>query len=64
MGNSRYLQAKQIAEILGCRTDSVRRMFREGRLRGAFKVPGKSGRILMSTSALQRMMKGKDGGRG
>ena len=64
MTGDRYLQTKQIAEILGCRVDSVRRMFREGRLDGAFKVGGSRGRIRMADCALKRLIKNKQGGRG
>ncbi|PZU21951.1 MAG: hypothetical protein DI589_13735 [Shinella sp.] len=62
MTGDRYLQTKQIAEIFGCRTASVRRMFREGRLNGAFKVGGSRGRIRMADRDVERLTKSKQGG--
>lgn len=63
MTQTRYLQTKEIAAKLGCRTDSVRRMFREGRLPGAFKLGGVRGRIRISESDLKRLVKSRKGGR-
>ena len=60
---SRVVFIKEIADALGCRTDTVRRMFRENRLPGAFKPGGRCSPIRMHERDLKRIIKtgGKSG---
>ncbi len=58
---SRVVFIKEIADALGCRTDTVRRMFRENRLPGAFKPGGRCSPIRMRERDLERLVKGKGG---
>lgn len=64
MLKQRYFVVKEIAKILGRQPDTIRRMFREGLLPGAYKPGGRpKSPIRMSERDLKRYIKKRKGRR-
>ena len=57
----RTLHTKQIAHRLNCSTKTIYRLFRDGKLTGAFKPGGrKTSPIRMRSADLQKLTKTRD----
>lgn len=59
----RYLCIKEVAVMMGCTVETVRRWFREGKLDGATKIGGPTSPIRIPENRLRLIMKKRRGGR-
>lgn len=57
MSDDKILVTKQISGMLSCSDQTVRRLFRQGKLPGAFKMGGQGSPIKMPASALDALRK-------
>lgn len=57
MTKDRILQTKEIAAEIGCSDETIRRWFREDKLRGSYKVGGRTSPIRIRSRDLARLKK-------